>query len=133
MIKELKVKVKLFDVIYHAVDEVKEMMVSLLDKIVQEHDIGEVQIKAIFKSSQLGNIAGCQVSDGIVKRSSHVRLVRDKQVVWKGSIGSLKKGKEDVREMSKGQECGILLQNFNDYKEGDLLQVYDVTYLTPEL
>lgn len=133
LIKELKVKVKLFDVIYHAVDEVKEMMVSLLDKIVQEHDIGEVQIKAIFKSSQLGNIAGCQVSDGIVKRSSHVRLVRDKQVVWKGSIGSLKKGKEDVREMSKGQECGILLQNFNDYKEGDLLQVYDVTYLTPEL
>jgi translation initiation factor IF-2 len=133
MIKQLGVKVRLHDIIYHAVDDVKEIMVGLLDKIAQEHDIGEAEVKAIFKSSHLGNIAGCQVSDGIIKRSSHMRVVRDKEVIWKGSVASLKRVKEDVREVSKGQECGILLQGFTAFQEGDRLQAYDVTYLTPEL
>ena len=108
-------------------------MISLLDKIAQENDIGEVVVKAIFKSSQIGNIAGCQVTEGTIKRSSHVRVVRDKEVVWKGAVASLKKVKEDVREVSKGHECGVLLQGFNEFKEGDILQAYEVTYLTPEL
>ncbi len=133
LIKELHVKVRLHDIIYHAVDDVKEIMISLLDKIAQENDVGEVAVKAVFKSSQIGNIAGCQVTDGTIKRSSHVRVVRDKQVIWKGPIASLKKVKEDVREVSKGHECGVLLQGFNDFKEGDILQAFDVTYLTPEL
>jgi len=132
-IKQLKVKVRLHDIIYHAVDDVKEMMVALLDKIAQENDVGEAEVKAIFKSSHLGSIAGCQVTDGIIKRSSHIRVVRDKEVLWKGPIASLKRVKEDVREVSKGHECGILLQGFTTFKEGDLLQAYDVTYLTPEL
>ena len=133
LIKELHVKVRLHDIIYHAVDDVKEIMISLLDRIAQENDVGEVIVKAIFKSSQIGNIAGCQVTEGSIKRSSHVRVIRDKEVIWKGPIASLKKIKEDVREVSKGHECGILLQGFNDFKEGDLLQAYEVTYLTPEL
>ena len=132
-IKQLHVKVKQHDIIYHAVDDVKEMMIALLDKIAQENDVGEAAVKAVFKSSQLGNIAGCQVTEGSIKRSCHVRVVRDKQVIWKGPIASLKKVKEDVREISKGNECGILLNGFNDYKEGDILQAYDVTYFTPEL
>jgi translation initiation factor IF-2 len=133
LIKELKVSVRLHDIIYHAVDDVKELMIALLDKIAQENDIGEANIKAVFKSSQLGNIAGCQVSDGIIKRSSHLRLVRNKEVIWKGPIASLKRVKEDVREVSKGQECGIVLQGFSDVREGDILQAYDITYLTQEL
>lgn len=133
LIKQLKVKVRLHDIIYHAVDDVKELMVGLLDKIAQEHDIGQAEVKAIFKSSQLGNIAGCQVADGIIKRSSHIRVVRNKEVVWKGPVASLKRVKEDVREVSKGQECGILLQGYSDCKVGDVLQAYDVTYYTPEL
>jgi translation initiation factor IF-2 len=133
LIKQLKVKVRLHDIIYHAVDDVKELMVGLLDKIAQEHDVGEAEVKAIFKSSHLGNIAGCQVSDGIIRRNSHIRVVRDKEVIWKGPVASLKRVKEDVREVSKGQECGILLQGFTDCKAGDLLQAYDVTYYTPEL
>ena len=132
-IKQLHVKVKQHDIIYHAVDDVKEMMIALLDKIAQENDVGEAAVKAVFKSSQLGNIAGCQVTEGSIKRSCHARVVRDKQVIWKGPIASLKKVKEDVREVSKGNECGILLNGFNDYKEGDILQAYDVTYFTPEL
>jgi translation initiation factor IF-2 len=97
-------------------------MVGLLDKIAQEHDIGAAEVKAIFKSSHLGNIAGCQVSDGIIRRSSHIRVIRDKEVIWKGPVASLKRVKEDVREVSKGQECGILLQGFTDCKPGDVLQ-----------
>ncbi len=133
LIKQLKVKVRLHDIIYHAVDDVKELMVGLLDKIAQEHDVGEAEVKAIFKSSHLGNIAGAQVSDGIIRRNSHIRVVRDKEVIWKGPVASLKRVKEDVREVSKGQECGILLQGFTDCKAGDVLQAYDVTYYTPEL
>lgn len=133
LIKQLKVKVRLHDIIYHAVDDVKELMVGLLDKIGQENDVGEAQVKAVFKSSHLGNIAGCQVSDGTIRRSSHIRVVRDKEVIWKGPVASLKRVKEDVREVSKGQECGILLQGFSEFKEGDVLQAYDVTYYTPEL
>ncbi len=133
LIKELHVKVRLHDIIYHAVDDVKEIMISLLDKIAQENDIGEATVKAVFKSSQIGNIAGCQVTEGLIKRSCHIRVVRNKEVIWKGPIASLKKVKEDVRDVSKGHECGILLQGFNDYKEGDILQAYEVSYLTPEL
>ena len=133
LIKQLGVKVRLHDIIYHAVDDVKELMVALLDKIAQENDCGEAQVKAVFKSSHLGNIAGCQVTDGIIRRSNHIRVVRDKEVIWKGPVASLKRVKEDVRELSKGQECGILLQGFSEFKEGDLLQAYDVTYFTPEL
>jgi translation initiation factor IF-2 len=132
-IKQFKVKVRMHDIIYHAVDDVKELMVALLDKIAQENDTGEAEVKAIFKSSHLGSIAGCQVKEGTIKRSSHMRVVRDKEVIWKGPIASLKRVKEDVREVSTGQECGILLQGFTAFKEGDLLQAYDVTYLTPEL
>ena len=133
LIKQLKVKVRLHDIIYHAVDDVRELMVGLLDKIAQENDTGEAEVKAVFKSSQLGNIAGCQVKDGNIKRSNHVRVVRDKEVIWKGPIASLKRVKEDVREVSKGQECGILLQGFSDFKAEDILQAYDITYFTPEL
>jgi translation initiation factor IF-2 len=133
LIKELKVAVKLHDIIYHAVDDVRAVMLSMLDKIPQESDIGAAEVKATFKASQLGVIAGCMVIDGIIKRSCHVRQVRDKQVIWKGAISSLKKVKEDVREVSKGHECGIVLQNNNDIKTGDVLQAFEITYLEQEL
>jgi translation initiation factor IF-2 len=120
-------------VIYHLIDEVKERMRTLLDKLEQETDVGSILIKAVFKSSQLGNIAGCQVVDGTVKRQNLVRQVRDKNVIWKGKIASLKRLKEDVKEVQKGFECGIVLEGQNDLKEGDILQVYDITYLEQDL
>jgi len=133
LIKQTKVLVKLHDIIYHAVDDIKAIMVSLLDKIPQENDVGSALVKATFKASQLGVIAGCHVSDGIIRRNCHIRVVRNNEVIWKGPIASLKRVKEDVREVSKGMECGILLQNFNEVKEGDILQAYEITYLTQEL
>jgi len=133
LIKELKVKVLLHDIIYHAIDDIKNLMVEKLDKIPEENDTGAAEVKAIFKSSHLGKIAGCIVTDGTIKRGQHARLVRNGEIIWKGKIASLKRVKEDVREVSKGVECGILLENFQDVLEKDFIQVYDVTYLTQEL
>jgi len=133
LIKQNKVTVKLHNIIYHAVDDVKELMRGLLDKIAEENDTGFATIKATFKSSALGLIAGCQIEDGIIKRNQHARLKRNGEVIWKGTIASLKRGKEDVKEVSKGLECGILLQGFNDYAIGDVIEAYEITYLEQEL
>ncbi len=133
LIKELKVTVKLHDVIYHAVDDVKVHMTNLLDKIAQENETGSALVKATFKASQLGVIAGCIVTEGTIKRSCHIRVMRNEAMIWKGPMASLKKVKEDVREVSKGLECGILLQNFNDVKVGDILQAFEINYLKQEL
>lgn len=133
LINEKKVIVKLHNIIYHAVDDVKDLMRSLLDKIPQENEMGAAEIKAIFKSSQLGQIPGCQVVEGIIKRSHRARLVRDGEILWKGSINSLKRVKEDVREVTKGLECGIILQGFSNYQIGDRIESYEITYLEQEL
>ncbi|MBS0652831.1 MAG: translation initiation factor IF-2 [Verrucomicrobia bacterium] len=133
LIKKLKVTVKMHDIIYHAVDDIRELMLNLLDKIPQESDTGTAEVVAVFKASQLGVIAGCMVTDGLIKRSHSVRLIREGQVVWKGAIASLKRVKEDVKEISKGFECGILLQNYNEVKVGDKIQAFEITYLTQEL
>jgi translation initiation factor IF-2 len=133
LIKEKKVPVYTQDVIYHLIDEVKDRMRLLLDKLEKETDTGTILVKAVFKSSQLGLIAGCQVTEGAVKRQHLVRQIRDKHVIWKGKIASLKRLKEDVKEVSKGFECGVLLEGQTDIKEGDILQAYEITYLEQDL
>ncbi len=133
LIKQKKVNVKLHNIIYHAVDDVKEEMRKLLDKVAQENEMGQAEVKAVFKSSHLGRIAGCQVSEGMIKRTHKARLKRAGEVIWKGSVASLKKGKEDVKEVTKGHECGILLQGFNDFEEKDIIEAFEVSYLEQEL
>ncbi len=133
LIKQKKVAIYSHDVIYHIIDEVKERMRQLLDKIEKENEMGAALVKAVFKSSQLGLIAGCQVTEGVIKRQNLVRQVRDKAVIWKGKFASLKRQKEDVKEILKGFECGILLEGQTDIKEGDILQAYEIIYLEQEL
>ena len=133
LIKQKKVAVFSQDVIYHLIDDVKNQMKSMLDKLEIETDTGKALVKAVFKSSQLGSIAGCQISEGIIKRNHLVRQIRDKEIIWKGKIASLKRLKEDVKEVKEGFECGIYLDGQNDIKEGDLLQAYEITYLEQEL
>ncbi|EKE03144.1 MAG: translation initiation factor IF-2 [uncultured bacterium] len=133
IIKQLKVIVKQHDIIYHAIDDVKELMRSILDKLEEHHDIGEAKVIALFKSSQLGIIAGCLITDGIIKRNSHVRIIRDGEKIFQTKISSLKRVKEDVKEVSKGVECGIVVENFSDIKKDDILQAYDITYLEQQL
>jgi translation initiation factor IF-2 len=133
LIKQKGVAVYTQDVIYHLIDEVKLRMKSLLDKIEQENNTGAAQVKAVFKSSQLGLIAGCQVIEGLIKRQHLVRQIRGKEVIWKGKMASLKRMKEDVKEVKEGFECGILLEGQTDIKEGDIIQAYELTYLEQDL
>lgn len=133
LIKEMAVTVRLHDIIYHAIDDVKGLMLGMLDKIAEEKDTGKAEVRAVFKASQLGMIAGCQVIEGTITRSNLMRVVRNGEVVWKGAISSLKRVKEDVKEVKKGLECGILLQNYNQVQVGDILQAYEIIYLTQEL
>ncbi len=133
LIKSLKVRVYLHDIIYHAIDEIKAIMKSLLDKTEEENNRGEAHVKAIFKSSHLGLIAGCQVDDGTINRNHLVRVLRKKEVIWKGKISSIKREKDDVKEVSKGQECGIVLEGFSDLQVGDIIQAYEISYLEQDL
>lgn len=133
LVKQLAVQVRSHDIIYHAIDDVKLLMAGTLERIAQETDKGKVLVKALFKSSHAGVIAGCQVIEGFVHRNHHIRLKRGVETIWKGTIASLKRGKEDVREVQKGMECGVLLNNFTDFKENDILESYEVTYIAQEL
>lgn len=133
MIKELGVKVRMHDIIYHAIDDVKLLMAGLLDKLSQEVEKGKAEVRATFKSSQHGVIAGCIVSEGTIHRNHQMRVTRGGQVIAKSGIASLRRVKEDVREVTKGIECGILLSNFNDFQEGDILEAYEVIYIVQEL
>lgn len=133
LIKQRAVNVQMFDLIYHLVDGIRAVMTGMLDKIRQESDRGAAEIRAVFRSSKLGNIAGCIVTEGLMNRNFQVRVVRAGQVLHKGPIASIKRGKEDVREVAKGIECGILLERFSELQSGDLLQSVEVTYLTQEL
>lgn len=129
LVKQLGVYVKMHNIIYHALDDVKLIMAGLLDKIAQETEKGKAVVKATFKSSHTGIIAGCQVTEGTIHRSNNIRVRRGNEVIWKGTISSLKRVKEDVREVTKGLECGILLNNFSALLEGDILEAYEVTYI----
>jgi translation initiation factor IF-2 len=133
LLKQKGVQVVLHDIIYHLIDEVKKLMRTLLPKIEKEEELGVAVVKAVFRSSQLGLIAGCQVMEGLVRRTALLRQVRNDRVIWKGRVASLKRGKEDVKEVVKGLECGILLDGRADIKDGDLLQAYEITYLEQEL
>jgi len=133
LLKQHGVQVRLHNIIYHAIDDVKSLLSGLLDKIAQETDKGKAEVKARFKSSQYGIIAGCMVTEGSVHRNHMIRVRRGNDIIWKGNISSLKRVKEDVREVTKGLECGIVLSNFNDVQEGDILEAYEITYITQEL
>ena len=133
MAKELGVQVRLHDIIYHAVDDVKALMKALLDKIPEEREKGKAEVRALFKSSHLGTIAGCIVLDGTISRTCMVRVKRGEEVLWTGPIASIKRFKEDVKEVTKGVECGIVLDGCSAYEAGDILEAYEVIYLEQDL
>ena len=99
---------------------------GLLEPDIVEDVIGQAEVRAIFRSSRLGTIAGCYVTDGIIRRSAQARLLRDGTVVHEGRIGSLRRVNDDVREVVQGFECGILLEDYNDVKDGDTIEVFEL-------
>ncbi len=133
LMKSINVTIKMPKIIYEAIDQVKELMVEKLDKLPQEEDRGKAEVRAIFKASKIGKIAGCHVLSGTIKRNHKARLIRNGKEIWKGSIASLKREKEDVKELKKGLDCGILLSKFNEIEEGDIIQSFEITYFTQTL
>jgi translation initiation factor IF-2 len=120
------VEIRTYRVIYQLTDDIQQALVGMLAPVTQEETIGEAEVRALFRVSRLGTIAGSYVTQGTVRRSARVRVVRDGAVVADTSIAQLKRFKDDVREVQEGFECGILLESFNDVKEGDVLEVYEV-------
>ncbi len=133
LVKQHKVEIRLHDIIYHAIDDITNILAGRLDKVAEEREMGEAEVRATFKSSALGLIAGCIVKEGLIHRNHKMRQVRDGEVVWNGSISSIRREKEDVREVKAGVECGIVLDGNKDVQEGDILQAYEVIYVTQEL
>jgi translation initiation factor IF-2 len=124
--KQYNVDIRLYTIIYKLVEEMEDAINGMLDPEFKEEIIGSAEIRKIFKFSKIGNIAGCMVVDGIIKNNSSVRVIRDGIVVCEDKIASLQKGKDHVKEMKKGFECGITLENFNDIKEGDILETFEL-------
>jgi translation initiation factor IF-2 len=127
------VKILLFDIIYEAVDKIREEMTGLLDPIVKEKPLGKAEVRAVFTIPRVGVIAGCAVTEGVVKRAGHVRVLRDRKVLHGGRISSLRRVKDDVREVAAGLECGIGIEGFADVKVGDTLEVYELEEIRPSL
>jgi translation initiation factor IF-2 len=119
------VEIRTYDVIYKLTEDIEQALVGKLAAVTTEESIGEAQVRALFRVSRLGTIAGCMVTHGIVRRGADVRVVRDGTVVYTTTIAQLKRFKDDAREVAEGFECGILLDGFNDVKEGDLLEVFE--------
>jgi translation initiation factor IF-2 len=120
------VEIRYYNIIYDAVDEIKAAMAGLLSPEKREEVIGMAEVRTVFVASKIGTVAGCMVTQGYVTRSAHFRLIRDNVVVYTGELESLKRFKDDVREVKEGFECGIKLKNYNDIKEGDVLEFFEI-------
>jgi translation initiation factor IF-2 len=123
--KKEGVEIRTYTVIYEAIDEVKAAMKGLLAPTVVQSDLGKAEVRQTFTIPKIGTIAGCMVQEGKISRGARARLVRDGVVVWEGPMGSLRRFKEDTKEVQAGMECGIGLQGFNDVKEHDIIECYE--------
>ena len=121
------VDIRYYNIIYDAVDEVKAALSGMLSPEKREDITGLVEIRQVFRATKIGTIAGCYVLEGVIKRTSRARLLRNNVVVWEGELESLKRFKDDVKEVRAGFECGLSLRNYNNYEEGDQIEVYDLT------
>jgi translation initiation factor IF-2 len=119
------VDIRTYRVIYQLTDDIRQALVGMLSPEEREETLGEAEVRALFRASRLGVIAGCYVTNGVIRRNAQIRVVREGAVVYETTIASLKRFKDDVREVQEGFECGILLEGFNDVKEGDVLEAYE--------
>jgi translation initiation factor IF-2 len=129
----LGVEIRFYRVIYELLDDLRQAMVGLLDPIRQESALGRVDVREVFSIPKFGVIAGCYVTGGVVKRGSFVRLLRDNRVIFEGKMGSLRRFKDDVKEVQAGFECGISIDGYNDIKVGDVIEVFEYKEIAPTL
>lgn len=124
--KENGIEIRLYDIIYKVVEDMEAAMKGMLEPIFEEKVNGTLEIRQIFKFSKVGNIAGCHVLDGAIKSNSNARLVRDGVVVYNGKIASIQREKDQVKEVTKGMDCGVTLENYQDIKENDIIEAYEL-------
>jgi translation initiation factor IF-2 len=127
------VEIRHYAVIYRAIEELRDAMQGMLVPEEVEEVLGSVEVRQIFRASRVGTIAGCHVTEGTITRGSKVRLIRDGTVVYDGQIQSLRRFNEDAREVAAGYDCGIVLRDFADVKEGDVLETYTTRQVEREL
>src|SRR5512141_1695408 len=127
------VDIRYYNIIYEAVDEIKAALSGMLAPERKESTLGLVEIRQVYRISKVGAVAGCYVLDGLVRRGSQIRLLRDHVVIWTGELDSLKRFKDDVREVKAGFECGLSLKNFNDIQVGDQLEVFEIVEVSRTL
>jgi translation initiation factor IF-2 len=120
------VQIRQYSIIYNVVDEVKAAMEGLLAPTMVEKAIGKAEVRQVFRISKAGNVAGCMIIEGAVRRSAHARLLREGAEIWSGKLSSLKRFKDDVREVKEGFDCGIALEGYDEVKVGDIIQAYEI-------
>lgn len=124
--KDNNVEIRLYNIIYKVVEEMEAAMKGMLDPVFEEKILGTAEIRKLFKFSKVGAIAGSYIVDGIIKSNSKARIIRDSVVIYDGNINSLQREKDAVKEVKKGLECGITIENYNDLKEGDIIEAYEI-------
>ena len=122
--KELGVEIKTYNIIYDLLDDVKALLGGLMSPVIKEETLGQAEVRQTFTVAKVGTIAGCMVTDGKIERNAGARLIRDGVVIYTTKISSLKRFNDDVKEVTKGYDCGLMLENFNDIKEGDVIETF---------
>jgi translation initiation factor IF-2 len=128
-----EIEIRLYSIIYDAIEDLKDAMEGMLSPEIKEEITATVEIREVFKITKVGKVAGCYVLDGKITRDSKVRIIRDGIVIYDGVLGTLRRFKDDVKEVSKGFECGLNIDRFNDIKEGDIVEAYSLTEVAKKL
>jgi translation initiation factor IF-2 len=126
-------EIRTYSVIYHLVDDVRAAMSGLLEPTIRETTLGNAEILEVFHISKVGKVAGCRVTDGVVRRGEKVRLVRDNVVIHEGMLSTLKRFQDEVREVQAGQECGMSFESYQDLKQGDVIECFSVETIERKL
>jgi translation initiation factor IF-2 len=127
------VEIKLYNVIYNCVDDIKKALTGMLAPKLVEKTLGRAEVREIFTVPKIGAVAGSYVIDGKILRGSNVRLIRNKEVVHEGKMSSLRRFKDDTKEVTSGYECGIKIENFNDIQPNDIIEAYEIEEVAQEL
>ena len=127
------VDIRLYSIIYDAIEEIKDAMAGMLSPEIKEEVTGTAEVLQTYKISRVGTIAGCMVREGKIKRTSKIRLIRDGIVKYTGELGSLKRFKDDVKEVLSGYDCGLNITNYNDIKEGDMIEAFEEVEVSKKL
>jgi translation initiation factor IF-2 len=133
MAAEEHVDMRFYNVIYNVIKEVKDAIVGMMESTYEERILGMADVREVFHVPKVGSIAGCYITDGRIQRGKNIRLIRDGVIVHEGNISSLRRFKDDVKEVLSGYECGIGIENYNDIKVGDVIECYYLEEIKPEL